>query len=105
MVKKKLARARSDVKLDPIMRLLNDTDMGQLIEIIRANPNEFDKAFGDKNLERIKPFLTGLYERRNAIDHPDETIPIDEEFLGALDYLCTYVMKQTEIYYLGQSKK
>ena len=99
MEKKKFVRARSNVKLDPIVRSLNDTDMGQLIDIIRANHKDFDKAFKDEKLRRIDPFLTGLYEKRNVIDHIDETIPIDKEFLGELDFLCKHVMRQMEVYY------
>ena len=101
MKKKKLMRehSRSDVKMDHIARFLNDTDLGQLIEIIRANRKDFDKAFKDEKLRRIDPFLTGLYEKRNVIDHIDETIPIDKEFLGELDFLCKHVMRQMEVYY------
>ena len=101
MKKKKLLRehSRSNVKMDHIARFLNDTDMGQLIDIIRANHKDFDKAFKDEKLRRIDPFLTGLYEKRNVIDHIDETIPIDKEFLGELDFLCKHVMRQMEVYY------
>lgn len=101
MKKKKVMRehSRSDVKMDHIARFLNDTDLGQLIEIIRANRKDFDKAFKDEKLRRIDPFLTGLYEKRNVIDHIDETIPIDKEFLGELDFLCKHVMRQMEVYY------
>ena len=101
--RKKEKRAKADVKLEGVTRLLNDTDLSQLIQIINYGKNiqAFEKAFMDKGLKNVNPFLTLVAERRSTCDimHPDKTITIDKEFVITLDELCMYVKKQMETYY------
>ena len=84
--------------------MLNDTDLSQLIQIINYGKNiqAFEKAFMDKGLKNVNPFLTLVAERRSTCDimHPDKTITIDKEFVVTLDELCMYVKKQMETYYM-----
>jgi hypothetical protein len=102
--RKKEKRAKADVKLEGVTRLLNDTDLSQLIQIINYGKNiqAFEKAFMDKGLKNVNPFLTLVAERRSTCDimHPDKTITIDKEFVVTLDELCMYVKKQMETYYM-----
>ena len=101
--KKKETRAKSDIKLEGVTRLLNDTDMSNLVKIILYGKNmqAFEKAFVDKGLKNVTPFLILIAERRSTCDimHPDETVTMDKEFVAMLDELCVHVKKLMETYY------
>ena len=90
-------------KLDPITRLLNDADLGQIIKIIdfTINSKDFEEAFGDKGLKQTMPFLTLLlyWRNRGDIAHPDLIKSWNKDRVQQVDVVCRFLGKQMEAYF------
>lgn len=96
-------------KLDPITRLLNDADLGQIIKIIdfKINSKDFDEAFGNKGLKQVVPFLTLLLDWRNRGDlaHPDLIKSWDKASVYEVYVVCRFLSKKMEAYFNRTSSR